>query len=217
VTRSGWLLLIVAFVALSCGGRPPAAAAPAPRPVEVPRAGEGEEEGSEPDEPGTSIAASVKPPSGYVEMTVAGVVGTASGSAVVLIDGARRIGIPVFIGGTEALSIQLRLDGRKYERPLTHDLLDTLVKKLGGRIVAVRVDSIENEIFIGTLLLQRGKRIDEIDSRVSDAIALAIGNRVPIFVNSKVIASSGVDVRELGIEPGQTAQHRTSTKKRESS
>jgi uncharacterized protein len=213
VTRARWLSL--AALALACGGRPQPAAPSNARPIEVPRASQGDGESDGDEEP--SIAASVKPPAGYVEMTVAGVVGTASGSAVVLVDGARRIGIPVFIGGTEALSIQLRLEGKRYERPLTHDLLDTMVAKLGGRIVAVRVDSIENQIFIGSVLLRRGKRIEEIDARVSDAVALAIGNRVPIYVASKVLEQSGVDVRELGIEPGQTARCPTPIAGQESS
>jgi uncharacterized protein len=213
VTRARWLSL--ALSAIACGGSPAPAASSAARPIDVPTASDSEE--PESDESGTPTAASIKPPVGYVEMTVAGVVGTASGSAVVLVDPGRRLGIPVFIGGTEALSIQLRLDGKKYDRPLTHDLLDTVVGKLGGRIVAVRVDKLENEIFFGTVLLQRGERIEEIDSRVSDALALAIGNRAPIYVAKKVIERSGVDVRELGIEPGQTAQAAAPDSNQESS
>jgi bifunctional DNase/RNase len=195
-----WLLAAVLCVA--CGSRQPSSAASAPKPVEVPKA-DSDDEG-EPDE-GAAALVSAKPPTGYLEMTVAGVVGTEGGSAVVLVDPARSIGIPVFIGGTEALSIQLRLEGKKYERPLTHDLLDQMIKKLGGRVVAVRVDRIENEIFIGAVLVQRGTRVEEFDSRVSDALALAIGNKVPIYVAKQVIEKSGVDVRKLGIEPGQTA------------
>jgi bifunctional DNase/RNase len=173
--------------------------------VARPQAGDDADEGCESEEANAAEPVKVKPPVGYVEMTVAGVVGTEGGNAVVLVDAARTLGIPVFIGGTEAMSIQLRLEGRKYQRPLTHDLLDAIVDKLGGRIVAVRVDSIENDVFIGAVLVQRGKRISEIDSRVSDALALAIGNRAPIYVAKRVLDKSGVDVQKLGINPGETA------------
>ena len=186
------LLLIV-----GCGG---AAQKPAGTPpkttVEVAEPAT-DEPVEEPEAPREIVA---KPPAGYVEMTVAGVADTEGGPAVVLVDAARTVGVPVFIGGTEALSIQLRLRRQKYQRPLTHDLLDEMVKKLGGRIVSVRVDSIENNVFIGAVVVQRGKGTFEVDSRVSDALALAVGNEVPIYVAKGVVEKSGVDVGKLGIE-----------------
>jgi bifunctional DNase/RNase len=198
-----WRAFLVGAALAGCGGAPPAAA-PAPKPVEVPKAGE-ETEGE--DAAGTAPIAP-KAPAGYIEMTVAGVRGTEAGHAVILIDRARTVAVPVFVGGTEALSIQLRLDGKKYERPLTHDLLDAMLARLDARVVAVRVDTIEKDTFIGAVLVQRGKRVEEFDSRVSDALALALGNKAPIYVSDRVVKQSGIDVRKLGIEPPESAWHR---------
>jgi bifunctional DNase/RNase len=197
-----WRFLLVAALLIGCGGAPPPAT-PTPKPVEVPKAGDDEPAGED-DEAAAPIAP--KAPAGYIEMTVAGVRGTESGNAVILVDAARRVAVPVFVGGTEALSIQLRLDGKKYERPLTHDLLDAMLARFDARVVAVRVDSIENDVFIGAVLVQRGKRVEEFDSRVSDALALALGSKVPIYVAQRVVDKSGIDVRQLGMEPGETAR-----------
>lgn len=197
-----WRSLVVAAFLAGCGGAPPPAA-PTPKPVEVPKAGDDESAGED-DEDAAPIAP--KAPAGYIEMTVAGVRSTEGGNAVILIDAARRVAVPVFIGGTEALSIQLRLEGKKYERPLTHDLLDAMLARFDARVVAVRVDTIDNDVFIGAVLVQRGKRVEEFDSRVSDALALALGNKVPIYVAQRVVDKSGIDVRQLGIEPGETAR-----------
>ncbi len=182
------LVLSLCVLAVACGGRPPPSsqsAAPAPE----------------------AAAAPITPeaPAGYVPMTVLGIVPTSAGNAVLLVDPGRTVGVPVFVGGSEALSIQLRLDRRRYERPLTHDLLDAMVKELGGRIAAVRVDAIRNDVFIGTVLVQRGQKLEEFDARVSDALALAIGNRVPIYVAQRVIDESGVEASKLGIPPGESA------------
>ena len=188
--------LLPVLLIVGCGGGAQKAAAPPKTTVEVAEP-EADAPAEEPEAPREIVA---KPPAGYVEMTVAGVADTEGGPAVVLVDAARTVGVPVFIGGTEALSIQLRLRGQKYQRPLTHDLLDEMVRKLGGRIVSVRVDSIENDVFIGSVVVQRGKSVLEFDSRVSDALALAVGNKVPIYVAKSVVEKSGIDVGKLGIE-----------------
>lgn len=132
------------------------------------------------------------PPQGYVIMKVADVVPTSQGNAVLLTDEAEERMLPIFVGGTEALSIQLRLDAKRYERPLTHDLLDNLVGKLGGDLVKVQVDEIRGSVFVR----QAGKIIS-VDAMPSDAIALALGRRAPIFVASKVMDASSVKKRDL--------------------
>jgi uncharacterized protein len=130
-------------------------------------------------------------PAGFIEMTVAGVMDTEGGQAVVLQDEKKKTFLPIWIGGTEALSIQLRLERRRYERPLTHDLLDSIVHELGGEIVKVHIDDLKGSTFVATLFVKKAEKTVEIDARPSDSIALALGNRIPIFVSKKVIDRAG--------------------------
>ena len=136
-------------------------------------------------------------PKGYRSMLVGGVAPAPGGSAVVLVDTPGDIAVPIFIGGAEAMSIQLRLDGRTFKRPLTHDLVDSVLARLGGEVLSVRVDRVEDEIFYGTLVLKNGGKQVELDSRPSDAIALAVGSNAPIYVAQAVIDSTGMRLDEL--------------------
>lgn len=141
------------------------------------------------------------PPAGYRTLTVGGVAPTPRGNAVMLTDAERDVGVPIFVGGTEALSIALRLQKRRYSRPLTHDLLDDVVTRLHGRIVAVRVDKLERSIFHGSVLVESGGRLSVVDARPSDAIALALGNGVPIHVAESVIVAAGVSLDGIELGP----------------
>src|SRR5687768_4136698 len=133
-----------------------------------------------------------QPPPGFVQVRVGGVTPTAQGSAVLLVDDERRRALVVFIGETEALSIQLRLQGTRYKRPLTHDLIDNMLDHLGARVQSVRVDRLENDIFYGVVVLRNASRIHEFDSRTSDGIALALGSDAPLFVASDVLDRAGI-------------------------
>jgi hypothetical protein len=145
-------------------------------------------------------AAPVSPgvPDGYVEMTVADVVPTPSmGGAVLLYDAVSGRYVAIFVGGTEAASIDSRRAKRSRQRPLTHDLLDTLVRELGGEIVKVHVDDLRDDVFIGAVFVKKGDRVLDVDARPSDAMALAIGNRVPIYVARRVLDKAGLSREEL--------------------
>jgi bifunctional DNase/RNase len=138
-----------------------------------------------------------EPPSGYVAMRVMAVVSTPHGSAVLLVDPAEEKVVPIFVGGTEALSIELRLDGKRYQRPLTHDLLDALVGKLGGELVKVQVDELRSKVFIGSVYVRQGGKLVTVDARPSDAIALALGRDAPIFVATKILDVSAINKRDM--------------------
>jgi bifunctional DNase/RNase len=148
---------------------------------------------------GPSAAPSPKPPPGYQPMLVAGVAEASEGDAVVLVDAERRVGVLVFVGGTEALSIALRLHKERFARPLTHDLLDGLLTELGARVESVRVDSLVDGVFHGTVLVRAGPRLIERDARASDAMALAIGNAAPIYVSTEVVRQVGVDLSKIEV------------------
>jgi len=141
--------------------------------------------------------AEVRVPKGFVRMTVSGVAPTPQGNAVLLVDDQHKRGIPIIVGETEALSIRLRLAKRRYPRPLTHDLMDSALSELGANVQYVRVDKLEDNVFIGTVVVQQGSRMIELDARASDAVALALGKGVPIFVAKKVVEFTAVDLDRI--------------------
>lgn len=130
-------------------------------------------------------------PDGFVEVKVEGIVPIDDNQAVILSHAETHTFLPIWIGPAEASAIQLRLERRRFERPLTHDLLDALVRALGGELVKVHVDDLKGNTFVATLFVRRGDRLLEIDARPSDSIVLAVGNRIPVFVSRRVLERAG--------------------------
>ena len=98
---------------------------------------------------------------------------------------------PIMIGINEALAIDRRLKGQETPRPMTHDLLASVIEALGGRVERIVINDIRNHTFIATLCIRRGTELIAIDSRPSDAIALGIAGNVPIFVADHVMEEVG--------------------------
>jgi bifunctional DNase/RNase len=92
--------------------------------------------------------------------------------------------LPIWIGRTEAESIAAHLNDVKRERPLTHDLAQSLITALGGLLRRVQVTRVHNGTFYGELHLTRGGQPVVVDSRPSDAIAIALRLEAPIFVSA---------------------------------
>ena len=101
-------------------------------------------------------------------------------------DGSRLI--PIWIGISEGASIAMVLEGEKFKRPLTHDLTVNLIRALGGSLEKIIISDLKENAYYATLILKQGERSLEIDSRPSDAIALAVRTGAPIFVEEKVLA-----------------------------
>ena len=101
-------------------------------------------------------------------------------------DGSRLI--PIWIGISEGASIAMVLEGEKFKRPLTHDLTVNLVRTLGGSLEKIIISDLKENAYYATIILKQGERSLEIDSRPSDAIALAVRTGAPIFVEEKVLA-----------------------------
>jgi bifunctional DNase/RNase len=100
--------------------------------------------------------------------------------------------LPIWIGPYEAEAIALRLQNREVARPLTHDLLNNVIAELGGEISHIVVTALRNDTFYSLITVSlNGGRL-EIDSRPSDAIALAVRANVPIFVDEDVMAEAGI-------------------------
>jgi bifunctional DNase/RNase len=143
-----------------------------------------------------------------IEMHVAAVLPQEGGGAAVLLtDAARKKVLPVFVGSTEALSINVRLHQDHYPRPLTHDLIDSILGEIGAKIVRAQIDEVRGETLIGTLLVQTARdHVARIDARPSDAIALALGSGLPIFVAPAVIDAAGIGPES--IQPSKKASRR---------
>jgi bifunctional DNase/RNase len=136
-------------------------------------------------------------PQGYEKASVWDVVPAGDGAAVLLIDAKKLTVLPIFVGGTEALTIQLRADGTRYERPLTHDLLSSLVRELGGSPVKSQIDDLRDDTYFGSVFVRQGDRILQLDARPSDAIAIALGSGAPLYVSRSVMLASGVPREEI--------------------
>ncbi len=100
-------------------------------------------------------------------------------------------GIPIVIGIVEIFAIDRRLKGVEPMRPMTHDLLNTVIEELGASIVKVVINDLRDHTFYARLFLAVGDREIEIDCRPSDAIALSVAQRAPIWVADHVLDEAG--------------------------
>lgn len=104
-------------------------------------------------------------------------------------DGPRRI--PIVIGTAEAQSIVMRLGNKIPPRPMTHDLFVSFAHGFGVRLVEVFIYSFKDGIFASELLFDDGERQMRIDSRTSDAIAIALRTQSPIYTTPEILAEAG--------------------------
>jgi len=106
--------------------------------------------------------------------------------------------LPIWIGPAEADAIAVRLQEVAVARPLTHDLLRSIIDTLGASVEYVIVNDLSNDTFFARIMLQIDGRSLEIDSRPSDAIALAVRAQVPIFAEDSVLDKAGVTLDQEG-------------------
>ena len=106
--------------------------------------------------------------------------------------------LPIWIGPAEADAIAVRLQEVAVARPLTHDLLRSIIDSLGASVDYVVVNDLSNDTFFARIMLQIDGRVMEIDSRPSDAIALAVRVQVPIFADESVLEKAGVKLDQEG-------------------
>ena len=101
------------------------------------------------------------------------------------VDGERTF--PIVIGSPEAMAISRRLKGEPTARPMTHDLLASMIEQLGGSIEQIEINDLENHTFFARIHVRQNGKVLEVDSRPSDAIALGIATSVPIYVAEHVL------------------------------
>jgi len=102
--------------------------------------------------------------------------------------------LPIWIGPFEADAIVMALQGLEPPRPMTHDLLKSAVSALGATVSHVLVAELSDNTFYGRIVMDIGGRHVELDSRPSDAMALAVRCAVPIYVAEKVMEQAGIAV-----------------------
>lgn len=100
--------------------------------------------------------------------------------------------LPIYIGTFEAEAITIELLNRTSPRPLTHDLLRSVVDAMGGSVSHVMVNDLRDDTFFGKIVIDVNGRKIEVDSRPSDAIALAVRIKAPIFVAETVMDQAGI-------------------------
>ena len=133
-----------------------------------------------------------------VEMTVESVrINLATQQRVVILKATKQERyLFIWIAHAEAYAIAVELQGTTSPRPLTHDLLKNIIGELSAKIVSIVISDLIDEIYYARIVLDVAGRHVEIDSRPSDAIALAVRAKTPIFVEESVLDRAGVALEQ---------------------
>lgn len=132
-----------------------------------------------------------------IRLNVAGLVYNQSvvgtyGLVLAEIEGNRRFS--VMIGEPEAQSIAMKMNHKISPRPLTHDLIITLITSFGARMEKVVIYDMVNDVFYSELYLKKGDNTMVVDARTSDAIAIAVRAECPIFIREEILGIVGMEV-----------------------
>ena len=100
--------------------------------------------------------------------------------------------LPIWIGPAEADAIAVKLQDISVPRPLTHDLLRSIIEKLSANVSHIYISDLQNDTFYARIMIHIDGKEMEIDSRPSDAIALAVRAQVPIYAEEQVLEKAGV-------------------------
>jgi uncharacterized protein len=121
---------------------------------------------------------------------------------VILKDTENKLNLPIWIGLLEATAMATEIEGIKMARPMTHDLLKTILGEVGGSVESVEITELKENTYYAAVNISLAGRQVIIDSRPSDAIALALRTKSPIYVAKAVLeASSVLQQSDDGKEP----------------
>ena len=129
------------------------------------------------------------------EMTVDHVRVNIPGNQRVVVLKAKEVNryLPIWVGQSEGDAIALTLHGQNLARPMTHDLMDSMIRGLGAAVTRVVVSEMSDDTFIAYVALEASGNTFEADSRASDAIALAVRCGAPVFAGAEVLEKAGID------------------------
>ena len=111
---------------------------------------------------------------------------------VVLRDPDNKLNLPIWVGLLEATSMATEIEGIKMSRPMTHDLVRSIIDELGGAVEWVEVTELKENTYFAKIYVRLGDRQITFDSRPSDAISLALRTKSPIYVAKQVLEASSV-------------------------
>ena len=121
---------------------------------------------------------------------------TGQGNVVMLRPGEMEVAVPIFIGSLELQSILIGKEGISLPRPITHDLLLSLLRALNLRLLRVEISELKNDTFYARLIITGKEYTDSqpliLDCRPSDALALAVRKKRPILIAAKVVKQTGI-------------------------
>jgi bifunctional DNase/RNase len=140
------------------------------------------------------VAISKETPPPFIEMEVKGVRLDAIGHnpVVILTDKEGKKALPIWIGLLEANAIDKELKNITSPRPMTHDLLHSILTQVQVKVKEVKIVDLKDHTYYATLFLKLNKGVIEIDARPSDAIILALKSKIPIFVAVKILDQQGI-------------------------
>jgi bifunctional DNase/RNase len=115
--------------------------------------------------------------------------------------------LPIWIGEAEARAIGISIAGEKLERPMSHDLMLTMIKSLKARVVGVAITALKESTFFAEIHLELGGQQILVDARPSDSIALALRAEAPVFVAEEVMGA-GQGISLTGKPPEKTAEEK---------
>jgi bifunctional DNase/RNase len=138
--------------------------------------------------------------SDYVPVNVRGVyfVSTITGpqAVVFLSDNGDRM-VPIYIGPAEAISIDIALRKETTPRPMTHDLVKSIMDNFSIGIDRIIIDDLDEQVFYARLMLRNGGREIEVDARPSDCIALAVRSDASIFIEQGILDKVSIDRKDI--------------------
>ncbi len=129
-----------------------------------------------------------------IKMNVMGIaIDTRTGSPIVVLkDDENRRALPIWIGSAEASAIIRKIENIPVARPMTHDLICTIIDEMGYEVTKIEIHDVEKETYFASIFLNKDEDEKVIDARPSDAIAVAIRTKADIFVTPNVIAEGTI-------------------------
>jgi len=119
---------------------------------------------------------------------------------IILRDKERQRVLPIWVGVFEANAIALQIENVTTPRPMTHDLLRNVIHDLDATVQKVVVSDLQDNTFYAIIYLDVKGETVAIDSRPSDAIALALGNSAPVYVSEAVLKQAGIDIQKFDMK-----------------
>ncbi len=144
------------------------------------------------------VAISKETPPPFVEMEVKGVRLEPIGQnpVVLLADKDGKKALPIWIGLLEGNAIDKELKNITSPRPMTHDLLHSILAQVQAKVKEVKIVSLKDHTYYATLFLKLNKGVIEVDARPSDAIVLALKSKIPILVSTKILEEQGIALNQ---------------------